>query len=150
VRVLYDTSLIVAGLIESHPKHEAALVQIERVPTPDYQIFVAAHSLAEVYATLTRIPPPVRLPPKLAYTLVKTNIIDVYEIIALEAEDYLDIIGDLANKGLTSGIIYDALIVWAGIKANADHILTLNPRHFRLIYPEAADRIVDPSAENAP
>jgi hypothetical protein len=41
-------------------------------------------------------------------------------------------------------------IVRAGIEANADRILTLNPRHFRLIYPEAADHIVDASAESAP
>jgi hypothetical protein len=60
------------------------------------------------------------------------------------------IISHLAGQQMIGAIVYDALIVYVGIKANADRVLTLYPRHFRLIYPEIADRIVDPSAESAP
>ena len=52
----------------------------------------------------------------------------------------------LAKNNLVSGIIYDALILRAGVKGNADRILTLNARHFRSIDPALADRIFDPSA----
>jgi predicted nucleic acid-binding protein len=150
VRVLYDTSLIVAGLIESHTRHKEALKYLNRVSSNEYQVFVAAHSLAEVYATLTRLPPPLRVPPKQVHTLIQVNIIDVYEIIALEAQDYVTVLTHLATNGLVSGVIYDALILHAGIKASADRILTLNPCHFRLIYPEVADLIVDPIEDSAP
>jgi len=32
--------------------------------------------------------------------------------------------------------------------SDADQIITLNPKHFRSIYPSLADRIVDPNAES--
>lgn len=82
--------------------------------------------------------------------MVKVNVIDLLTLIALSPEDYHSILSHLASQQMIGGIVYDALIVHAGIKANADRILTLNPRHFRLIYPEVADRIVDPSVESAP
>ncbi|MCI0556104.1 MAG: hypothetical protein L0287_34620 [Anaerolineae bacterium] len=37
-----------------------------------------------------------------------------------------------------------ALIFYAAVKAGADQLLTLNPRHFRQIYPGYADRVVEP------
>ena len=48
------------------------------------------------------------------------------------------------NVLLAGGVIYDALIVYAGIKAKVDQIITLNNRDFSRIYPEFADKIVIP------
>ena len=48
----------------------------------------------------------------------------------------------LANS--VGGATYDALIIHAALKANADQILTLNTRDFRRVYPELADKIVAP------
>ena len=55
----------------------------------------------------------------------------------------------MVAQGFIGGIVYDALLVYASIRANVDVVLTLNARHFRQIYPEVATRIIDP-AETPP
>ncbi len=86
------------------------------------------------------------MPSQQAFGLIEKNIISTFEIVSLSVSDYLDTLQHLAQNNLVSGIIYDALILRAGMKANADRILTLNPSHFRRIDPSLADRIVDPAA----
>lgn len=138
--------MLVASLVETHPQHSVALQALKHISPPDVRI-VAAHSLAEIYATLTRLPPPLRMPSHQAFGLIEKNILPTFEIVSLSVADYLDVLRHLAKNNLVSGIIYDALILRAGVKANADRILTLNARHFQRIDPALADRIVDPSAQ---
>jgi predicted nucleic acid-binding protein len=45
---------------------------------------------------------------------------------------------------LSGGIIYDALLMSCARKADAERIYTWNERHFRLVAPDLADRIVTP------
>jgi predicted nucleic acid-binding protein len=107
---------------------------------------VAAHSIAEIYAKLTRIRFTGRmLTAKEVRRVLADNIESVFSVISLSGDDYVTVVDSLAEKNLVGGIIYDALIVYAGIKAGADHILTLNPRHFRAIYPIHAGQILDPT-----
>ncbi len=146
MRVLFDTSMLIAGFIETHPKHSVALQALTQSEPVDVRI-VAAHSLAEIYATLTRLPPPLRMSSRQAFGLIEKNILSTFEIVSLSVSDYLDVLRHLAENNLVSGIIYDALILRAGVKGNADRILTLNSSHFRRIDPALADRIFDPSAQ---
>lgn len=146
MRSLFDTSVLIASLLETHPQHAVALRALRPSESKDLRI-VAAHSLAEIYATLTRLPLPLRVSSAQAFVLIETNILPTFEIVSLSVADYVDVLRDLSQNNLVSGIIYDALILRAGVKANADRILTLNPRHFRRIDPSLADRIVDPAAQ---
>ncbi len=41
----------------------------------------------------------------------------------------------MSEKGLSGGIIYDALIAKAALKAKADRLLTLNKKDFEKIVP---------------
>lgn len=145
MRSLFDTSVLVAGLVETHPQHSVALQVLTESRDGDV-LLVAAHSLAETYATLTRIPRPLRVSAQQAMGLIEQNILPDFEVIALSQKDYVDALRYLAQHNLTGGVIYDALILHAGRKGDADRILTLNPRHFRRIDPALADRIVDPTA----
>jgi len=151
MRLLFDTSVLVAALVETHPAYAAAHPWLVNVLQGSDTGVICSHSLAELYANLTRLPlRPRHLTPLEVQRLLDKNIYRAFEIVPLSSEDYRKAIHQVAAQNLVSGIIYDALIVYAGLKANADRILTLNPRHLRLIYPALADRILDPTEANAP
>lgn len=66
MRVLFDTSTLIAAMIEGHPAHSLALPWLQRVKAKTDAGLVAAHTLAELYAILTRLPVNPRISPKLA------------------------------------------------------------------------------------
>jgi predicted nucleic acid-binding protein len=56
VSTLFDTSVLVAAMVEAHPNHTAALPWLQRAKPGLVTGLVAAHSLAELYAVLTTLP----------------------------------------------------------------------------------------------
>ena len=56
MKVMFDTSVLVAGMVEPHPMHERALPWLKRARSRDLEFFVAGHTLAELYAVLTTLP----------------------------------------------------------------------------------------------
>jgi predicted nucleic acid-binding protein len=44
MRVLFDTSVLVAAMVELHPAHEKALSWLQRAKDGTHQGFVAAHT----------------------------------------------------------------------------------------------------------
>jgi len=54
--ILFDTSTLIAALIESHPHNARVLPQFQRVKEGKDTGVISAHSLAELYATLTNYP----------------------------------------------------------------------------------------------
>lgn len=63
MKVFCDTNVLVAAFLQGHPQHSAARPVLERVKGGHDQGFVATHSLAEVYAVLTRLPGGNQVPP---------------------------------------------------------------------------------------
>jgi predicted nucleic acid-binding protein len=45
---------------------------------------------------------------------------------------------------LSGGIIYDALLIACARKIDAERIYTWNVRHFQMVAPDLAERIVEP------
>jgi predicted nucleic acid-binding protein len=144
VKVLFDTSTLVAAMVAGHPAHAAALPRLLRVKDRVDAGFVAAHSLAELYATLSRLPVNPRISPTLALQLIQHNVIDICQIIALSADDYVHLLNHLASLEIVGGVIYDALLLHAAWLSSAEQVVTLNPRDFRRAYPQLADKIVSP------
>lgn len=144
IQILFDTSVLVAAMVESHPAHLRALPWLQRVRDGDITGIVAAHSLAETYAVLTRLPIQPRISPQLAYHVIQHNILDLCSVVALSSSDYTSIIADLVSKGLIGGVTYDALAIYAAQQANVDQLLTLNAKDFRRIAPELTDQIIEP------
>jgi predicted nucleic acid-binding protein len=64
--------------------------------------------------------------------------------VALDTNDYLEAIHSTSRRGLSGGIIHDALLLACARKARAERIYTWNLRHFRAIAPDLAERIVAP------
>lgn len=63
MKVLFDTSVLVAALIVDHPKHSESLPWLLRIKAEEIQGFISTHSLAELYAVLTRLPLPQMIAP---------------------------------------------------------------------------------------
>ncbi len=144
MRILFDTSTLVAAMVEPHPAYERAFPWLQSVHAQEHIGLIAAHTLAELYAVLTKLPvrPPVS--PATVHQLVRHNILSTFEVVPLTSADYQSILAHLTERTLIGGIICDALIFFAATKANADKIITLNPKDFRCIYPDAADKITTP------
>ena len=56
MKTLFDTSVLVAAVVEPHPMHVRALPWLQRAKAGEIDFFVASHTLAELYAVLTTLP----------------------------------------------------------------------------------------------
>ena len=141
MKVFLDTSVLVASAREPDSRHEASL-NLLNLCKPQ-QASCAAHTLAELYATLTGMQPPNRFQPEQAL-LVLRGVKARLKCITLTAEEVLQTIDRTAGLELPGGIIYDALIMACARKAEAERIYTWNARHFQMVAPDLAERIVTP------
>ena len=144
MRVFFDTSLLIATVVEGHPAHALAFPWLQRVKAKVDAGVVAAHSLAEMYSILTRLPVRPAIPPDMALEIIAVNVLDTCEVVALSAGDYVTLLNHLADLKIAGGAIYDALLLHAAAKAGVDQVVTLNAHDFRRVYPVLADKIVSP------
>ncbi|VAX34835.1 hypothetical protein MNBD_UNCLBAC01-1474 [hydrothermal vent metagenome] len=71
MKILFDTSVFVAAIVSSHPKHTQAFLWLRRAKEGDFELYVAEHSLAELYAVLTTLPIKPRIFPSVAQKLIQ-------------------------------------------------------------------------------
>jgi len=141
VKWLLDSSVLIPVFLDEHIHHQPSLAVFEKA---EKQIAACAvHSLAEVYATLTRMPGPQRASVDQAL-LILDNIRDRFAMVALDPEEYCSAIADAAAAGIVGGTIYDALIARCALKVRATTIYTWNVEHFRRCGPEVAKRVRTP------
>jgi predicted nucleic acid-binding protein len=141
VKALFDTSVLMAAVREADQRHEVSYKLLMQFAPREASC--AAHSLAELYAALTGMRPPNRLRPEQAALIVdqfKTNL----DCIMLSAEEVVHAIHRTAALKLPGGIIYDALHLACARKVQAERIYTWNVKHFQMVAPDLAERIVTP------
>jgi len=141
VKWFFDTSALYPVFIDDHAHHQASLTAYLRADPS--QAACAAHSLAELYATLTRMPGPNRLSAE-QVLLILDDIRERLAVIALGPDEYREAIGDAAAEGILGGTVYDALIARCALKSKATIIYTWNLKHFRRFGPEVAKRVRTP------
>lgn len=144
MKILFDTSVLIAALVESHPLHGRAFPWIRRAKEKKLELIVASHTLAELYAVLSTLPLKPRISPSVAWRLVKDNIISNSKIISLTPTEYGLTIKSLSEAGLIGGVTYDALIAKVAQKAKVKKLLTLNIDHFKKVWPEGENKIISP------
>jgi len=83
---LTDTSVFVAAVDTDHPHHSRSLDLFNQLTRPDAKC--GAHTLAEVYSVLTRLPPPHRLSRERALFFIE-QIVQHVEPVPLASEEYL-------------------------------------------------------------
>lgn len=135
MRVFLDTNVLIASVLDLHDAHLRCLPVLGRAQDGKDEGFISAHSLAEMYAVLTKIPAPLRHSPEQALLSIEENILKYFKVLHLTGTEYGALIRDAAAAGIQGGTIYDTILLKSAIKANPDRIYTLNLKHFQAIAP---------------
>jgi predicted nucleic acid-binding protein len=146
VSVFLDTSVLIAAVRTADLRYAASNELVRKCRQDNSSC--AAHTLAEVYASLTGMRPPNRFRPEQAM-VVLDGLRAKFHCVELTADEVLNTARGIAGLGLSGGIIYDALLLTCARKANADRIYTWNLRHFRMAAPDLAGRIVEPGQNDS-
>ena len=139
---LCDTTLLFAASDAAHRHHRSSLAIVATAEPST--AFLAAHSLAELYATLSGVPSP-RMR-RLDHVLEAVELASRrFTTVTLTTEDYLWVLRHVAVVGARSGQIYDALILKCAERAGVDTVYTWSVAHFeRVAWPSMAGRVRTP------
>ena len=135
-----DTSVLIPVFYGDHTHHAASL---EVFAQCDKDGCCGAHSLAEVYAALTRMPGKHRISGEQTMLFI-ADIRERLSVIALDGDEYTDLLEKAAAAGIVGGAIYDAVLVACALKSGAESIYTWNVRHFVRFGPEVTRRVRTP------
>ena len=149
MKVLLDTSVIVAGTVPSHASHAVSLTWLEGAKRNDFESVISTHSIAECFAVLTRLPLRPRITGQAVRKLLDDLLMNVNPV-GLTASDYLDLLDDLTTSRLVGGVVYDGVIVKAAQLEDVDYLITLNEADFHRLWPAEASRIVSPLTFSPP
>jgi predicted nucleic acid-binding protein len=134
----FDTSVLVPVFYGDHVHHQASFalfIQFDKSTG-----CCGAHSLAEVYSTLTRMPGKHRVSAEQAMLFIG-NIRERLAIIALSGDEYACALEASAAVGIVGGGIYDAMLAHCAIKAQAKAIYSWNGRHYSQCGPDVIKRL---------
>jgi len=137
----FDTSVLVPVFYGDHVHHRASLelfIQFDKSTG-----CCGAHSLAEVFSTLTRMPGKHRISGEQAW-LFLSSIRERLSVVALSANEYANALQASAALGIVGGGIYDAMLAHCAFKAKAEAIYTWNVRHYTLCGREVVGRLRTP------
>jgi predicted nucleic acid-binding protein len=130
VRWFFDSSVLVPALLPDHEHHARSFAAFAAASPRNAGC--AAHSLAEVYATLTRYAGKQRLSAEYAVLLVQ-EIEHRLSMVWLDGDEYAAAVRDIARMGIVGGAVYDGLVAACALKAGAHRLYTWNVRHFNLL-----------------
>ena len=142
MKVLLDSSVLIAALLPDHVHHGSAHAWLVQAKLGTFEFVVSGHTLAEVYSVLTRLPRTPPISPTDAWRLLRENIISSARIVTLS--DYIDLLTQLSQRGISGGAVYDAIIARAAELAQVDRLLTINKAHFHKVWPLGSSKIVSP------
>lgn len=143
--VVFDSSVLVAALLQAHPRHAASLAVVSRAVRGEVKGLIANHTALETYAVLTRLPLSPRLQPALARRMVFENFERRLQWAPLSAADYKKILQDASDLGASGGAVYDLIPCWVAKKSGANRLYTWNARDFLRLWPEGRDVIAAPA-----
>lgn len=141
MKAFLDSSVLVPVFYGDHVHHEASLKLFIRLNRESG--CCGAHSLAEVYASLTRMPGKYRISGEQAMLFVG-GVRERLSTIALSGDEYFSSLQGSAALGVVGGAIYDALLARCALKSKAETIYTWNTRHYMLLGKEVAGRLRTP------
>lgn len=142
MKAFFDTSVLVAACEVRHPSHAAALAALRRVTKGEDQGLVGAHSLAELFATLTRLPFNPKTSPAEAVRAIEDNVLQYFQVVLLDLNDYRSSLAHMAGAQLPGAQIYDRLLLGCAEKCAPDRVYTLNLSHFISLAPASLSGII--------
>jgi len=135
MNVCFDTSTLVAALLEQHPHHPLAFRHFQSVHAQHLQGHLTTHALAELFSALTALPLKPRLLPRDVLNILQKSVLPHFTMIPLNVRDYEAALELTSSANLASGAIYDALHIIGARRAGCAKLYTLNLRHFQLLAP---------------
>ena len=141
MKAFLDTSVLVPVFYGDHIHHNPSIDLFTRLNKND--ACCGAHSLVEVYATLTRMPGKHRVSSEQCLLFI-SDIRERLTIVALGAEEYARVLMRFAGLGVTGGAIYDALLAGCALKSNARSLYTWNLRHYERLGPDVSRLLKTP------
>ena len=141
MKAFLDTSVLVATFYADHEHHPPSIDLFLRFGKT--HACGGAHSLAEVYATLTGMPTPRRVSGHEAL-LFLNNIREQLTLVSLDSREYFQMVEASGTAGLAGGAIYDSLLGHCALKADAEVIYTWNPNDFLRLPAAIAGRVKTP------
>jgi predicted nucleic acid-binding protein len=120
---LLDTSCLAAAVCAWHEHHEATRKEIARRQARGEVLVLAAHSLAEAYSVLTRLPEPHRLRPEDALAVLEANWSET-RLVALGGSEYRGLLRRCRDSDIGGGGVYDAVIAACARKGRVATLLT--------------------------
>jgi predicted nucleic acid-binding protein len=138
MKAFLDSSVLVAAFLTNHEHHDPSLNLLLRYDSSNAAC--SAHSLAEVYSTITGTSGKDRVSGDEALLFLG----DIRQRLTLVAlEEVLRSIEASAGS-ITSAAIYDSLIGHCALKAKAEVLYTWNVKDFKRRKPEIAVRVQTP------
>jgi predicted nucleic acid-binding protein len=129
--VFFDTSVLVAGLIELRPAPDPAQQLLTEVAEGRLETAQTAwHCCLEFFAVSTRLPKPYRLSPQDALDLLAEEILARFDVHHLSADQRRSFLTSIAQGQVSGGRVYDAHIAEVAVRAEARIVVTENLRHF--------------------
>ena len=144
MRVVFDTSVLVAAMVEQHPVHARAFPWLKRARVQEFEACVTTHTLAELYAVLTTLPVRPRITPGTTRRLIRENIEAAMRIIPITRADYQHMLNRMTELELNGGVVYDAIVAQVAERLEADKLLTFNPEDFRRTWPDGSAVVHEP------
>jgi predicted nucleic acid-binding protein len=135
MKIFFDSTVLVAASARDHPHYPQAFPALRRVAAGRDRGFMSAHSIAEVYAALTRLPVQPRVHPAEAARIITENLLPHFKVVLLDPTDYLEAMNAMSDGGWSGAKIYDALLLRCAARCHADRIYTFNLADFRLLAP---------------
>ena len=143
MRVVFDTSILVAGALVEHAHQARARVWLDAAVTGQVEAATTSHALAELWATLTALPVNPRIGPVLA-AQVTERYAQKLHVINLGWEHCRRAIRRCGERGLRSGAVYDALHLVGAERWSAEWLLTFNTRHFERLVATGHTQVLAP------
>ena len=127
----FDTSILVAGIIDFGPSSQQALLLMDAVADGRIEHPMTAwHCCLEFYSVTTRLPEEYRLKPEVALRFLREEILARFSVHSLPAELREEFLIAAIGEGTKGGRIYDAHIAEVARQAGARLVVTENRRHF--------------------
>jgi len=143
VKLAFDTSVLVAALIDSHPHHLRASPWVAAVSSGEVEAEITWHAVAEAWSVLTRLPGPLRLPPSTA-TIVIERASELFQPVDLTPSVYRSALRRCTEAGAGSGAVFDALHLISAEERGADGMVTFNRNDFERLKTGGSPEIVVP------
>jgi predicted nucleic acid-binding protein len=142
VKAFFDTSVLIATFYAHHQFHAASIEIFSRFKKEEASC--GAHSLAEIYASLTGRSGRDRVGADEAM-LFLANVRERLSIVSLTDQEYVEALEASASVGIVGGAIYDAILGHCALKAQARTLYTWNVKDFSRLGPTIASRVKTPS-----